>query len=85
MFTSPPTRTGATRPTTFGSKTETHKVSLDRRRESNKILAIFKKKTARASGGEGEIDESYFDLTVEVRKLMVERFPYLANPPPDDR
>ncbi len=30
------------------------------------------------------IDESYFDLTIEVRKLMVERFPHLGQPPPDD-
>ncbi|GAC73333.1 protein involved in establishing cohesion between sister chromatids during DNA replication [Moesziomyces antarcticus T-34] len=66
-------------------KPETHKVSLDPyRRESNKILAIFKKTCPRGAVEKASIDESYFDLTVEVRKLMVERFPYLANPPPDD-
>lgn len=64
---------------------ETHKVSLDPyRRESNKILAIFKKTCPHGAVEKASIDESYFDLTIEVRKLMVERFPHLSQPPPDD-
>lgn len=64
---------------------ETHKVSLDPyRRESTKILTIFKKTCPLGAVEKASIDESYFDLTIEVRKLMIERFPYLASPPPDD-
>lgn len=66
-------------------KPETHKVSLDPyRRESTKILAIFKKTCPHGAVEKASIDESYFDLTIEVRKLMIERFPHLAHPPPDD-
>ena len=66
-------------------KPETHKVSLDPyRRESNKILAIFKKTCPLGAVEKASIDESYFDLTIEVRKLMIERFPHLSQPPPDD-
>ncbi|KAJ1032008.1 hypothetical protein NDA13_002384 [Ustilago tritici] len=66
-------------------KPETHKVSLDPyRRESNKILAIFKKTCPHGAVEKASIDESYFDLTIEVRKLMIERFPHLSQPPPDD-
>ncbi|SNX81407.1 related to DNA polymerase eta [Melanopsichium pennsylvanicum] len=66
-------------------KPETHKVSLDPyRRESNKILAIFKKTCPHGAVEKASIDESYFDLTIEVRKLMIERFPHLGQPPPDD-
>lgn len=64
---------------------ETHKVSLDPyRRESTKILTIFKTTCPHGAVEKASIDESYFDLTVEVRKLMIERFPHLAQPPPDD-
>lgn len=66
-------------------KPETHKVSLDPyRRESNKILAIFKSTCPAGAVEKASIDESYFDLTIEVRKLMIERFPYLKDVPPDD-
>lgn len=66
-------------------KPETHKVSLDPyRRESTKILNIFKKTCPHGAVEKASIDESYFDLTIEVRKLMIERFPHLAQPPPDD-
>uniref|UniRef100_V5GUZ5 DNA polymerase eta n=1 Tax=Kalmanozyma brasiliensis (strain GHG001) TaxID=1365824 RepID=V5GUZ5_KALBG len=66
-------------------KPETHKVSLDPyRRESTKILTIFKKTCPLGAVEKASIDESYFDLTIEVRKLMIERFPHLAHPPPDD-
>ncbi|CBQ67489.1 related to DNA polymerase eta [Sporisorium reilianum SRZ2] len=66
-------------------KPETHKVSLDPyRRESTKILSIFKKTCPHGAVEKASIDESYFDLTIEVRKLMVERFPHLAQPPADD-
>ncbi|EPQ32086.1 uncharacterized protein PFL1_00284 [Pseudozyma flocculosa PF-1] len=64
---------------------ETHKVSLDPyRKESNKILSIFKKTCPSGAVEKASIDESYFDLTIEVRKLMVERFPQLKNVPKDD-
>ncbi|TKY90127.1 hypothetical protein EX895_000125 [Sporisorium graminicola] len=66
-------------------KPETHKVSLDPyRRESSKILTIFKKTCPHGAVEKASIDESYFDLTIEVRKLMIERFPDLAQPPLDD-
>ncbi|PWZ02949.1 DNA/RNA polymerase [Testicularia cyperi] len=66
-------------------KPETHKVSLDPyRRESNKILSIFKSTCPAGAVEKASIDESYFDLTIEVRKLMIERFPYLKDVPPDD-
>ena len=65
---------------------ETHKVSLDPyRRESKKILAIFKETCPNGHVEKASIDESYFDLTIEVRKLMVERYPYLVNYPKDER
>jgi len=66
-------------------KPETHKVSLDHyRRESTKILTIFKRTCPHGAVEKASIDESYFDLTIEVRKLLIQRFPHLAHPPPDD-
>ncbi|KDN34717.1 DNA/RNA polymerase, partial [Tilletiaria anomala UBC 951] len=55
---------------------DTHKVSLDPyRRESKKILAVFKQTCPNSAVEKASIDESYFDLTIEVRKLMLERYP----------
>ncbi len=63
---------------------ETHKVSLDPyRRESKKIMRIFKESCPNAAVEKASIDESYFDLTIEVRRLLLERYPYLANYPKD--
>lgn len=65
-------------------KPETHKVSLDPyRRESAKILSIFKKMCPSGSIEKASIDESYFDLTIEVRKLILEKYPHLGSPPRD--
>ena len=65
-------------------KPETHKVSLDPyRRESKKIIAVFKQTCPSGAVEKASIDESYFDLTIEVRKLMLERYPWLANIPTD--
>ncbi|PWN51631.1 DNA/RNA polymerase [Violaceomyces palustris] len=61
---------------------ETHKVSLDNyRRESRKIIDIFRSTLPLASVEKASIDESYFDLTIHVRKVMLERYPYLAAVP----
>lgn len=61
---------------------QTHKVSLDPyRRESRKILAVFKSTCPLGQVEKASIDESYFDLTLEVRKLLLERYPYLKQVP----
>ncbi|KAL9940632.1 hypothetical protein V8E36_000120 [Tilletia maclaganii] len=63
---------------------ETHKVSLDPyRRESRKILEIFKKTCPAGAVEKASIDESFFDLTIEVRKAMLEDYPELRTFPPD--
>ncbi|KAK0532591.1 N-acetyltransferase eso1 [Tilletia horrida] len=63
---------------------ETHKVSLDPyRRESKKILDIFKKTCPAGAVEKASIDESFFDLTIEVRKALLEEYPQLRAPPPD--
>ncbi|PWN87519.1 DNA/RNA polymerase [Acaromyces ingoldii] len=61
---------------------ETHKVSLDPyRRESRKILDVFKRTCPLGAVEKASIDESYFDLTLEVRKLILSRYPHLQNAP----
>ncbi|MCO5565299.1 hypothetical protein L7F22_018972 [Adiantum nelumboides] len=63
-------------------KPETHKVSLDPyRRESRKILATFKSTCPLGQVEKASIDESYFDLTLEVRKLILQSYPHLKRPP----
>ncbi|PWN31272.1 DNA/RNA polymerase [Meira miltonrushii] len=63
-------------------KPETHKVSLDPyRRESRKILATFKATCPLGQVEKASIDESYFDLTLEVRKLILHNYPHLKRPP----
>ncbi|CAD6926661.1 unnamed protein product [Tilletia controversa] len=63
---------------------QTHKVSLDPyRRESQKILAIFKKTCPAGAVEKASIDESFFDLTIEVRKALLEEYPVLRRPPED--
>lgn len=65
----------------------THKVSLDPYRlESRRILACIKEtlpvdlqKVEKAS-----IDEVFMDLSAQVHSIMLERYPELALPPPQD-
>ncbi|EIW67292.1 hypothetical protein TREMEDRAFT_12962, partial [Tremella mesenterica DSM 1558] len=62
----------------------THKVSLDPyRRESLKILAIFKEMVPRGEIEKASIDEAFLDLTTQVLERLLERFPYLSQVPPD--
>ncbi|KAE8208593.1 hypothetical protein CF327_g7062 [Tilletia walkeri] len=63
---------------------ETHKVSLDPyRRESKKILSIFQRTCPAGAVEKASIDESFFDLTIEVRKALLEEYPELRQPPDD--
>ncbi|BGP48674.1 N-acetyltransferase eso1 [Rhodotorula kratochvilovae] len=63
-----------------GAKPETHKVSLDMyRKESRKILEVFSEFCPVVE--KASIDESYLDLTLPVRALLLERYPALANAP----
>lgn len=64
--------------------TNTHKVSLDYyRRESAKILTIFKDHLVGAEIEKASIDEAFMDLTPLVRKILLERYPFLATVPED--
>ncbi|GAA5999791.1 hypothetical protein JCM10207_005912 [Rhodosporidiobolus poonsookiae] len=66
-----------------GAKPETHKVSLDMyRKESRKILAVFSEFCPVVE--KASIDESFLDLTLPVRKLLLERYPALASAPDGD-
>ncbi|PWN40237.1 DNA/RNA polymerase [Ceraceosorus guamensis] len=60
----------------------THKVSLDPyRQESLKLLQIFKQGLPLGAVEKASIDESYFDLTIEVRRAILQAHPHLSNPP----
>ncbi|KAK8854812.1 hypothetical protein IAR55_003551 [Kwoniella newhampshirensis] len=62
----------------------THKVSLDPyRRESLKILAIFKEMVPRGEIEKASIDEAFLDLTPMVIERMLTIHPYLATIPDD--
>ncbi|KAF9064160.1 DNA polymerase eta [Rhodocollybia butyracea] len=62
----------------------THKVSLDYyRRESEKILAMFKEGLPDAEIEKASIDEAFIDFTKPVRQILLQRYPYLAQIPPD--
>ncbi|TDL25593.1 DNA/RNA polymerase [Rickenella mellea] len=64
--------------------TETHKVSLDHyRRESMKIITMFKDGLPTAEVEKASIDEAFIDFTVPVRDILLKRYPYLAEVPPD--
>ncbi|RDB26370.1 N-acetyltransferase eso1 [Hypsizygus marmoreus] len=66
--------------------TKTHKVSLDYyRRESLKIASLFKECLPDCEIEKASIDEAFFDFTKPVRKIMLERYPYLAQVPADAR
>lgn len=60
------------------------KVSLDLyRRESNKIIAMFKEALPTGEVEKASIDEAFIDFTRPVREQLLERYPYLAQVPTD--
>ncbi|ORX38540.1 hypothetical protein BD324DRAFT_621278 [Kockovaella imperatae] len=62
----------------------THKVSLDPyRRESLKILAIFKEMIPKGEIEKASIDEAFLDLSLMVAERLLDRFPHLKNVPED--
>ncbi|KAG7089797.1 hypothetical protein E1B28_011447 [Marasmius oreades] len=62
----------------------THKVSLDYyRRESAKVLTMFKEGLPDAEIEKASIDEAFIDFTKPVRKELLRRYPHLANVPHD--
>ncbi|KAM6504280.1 hypothetical protein JOM56_001223 [Amanita muscaria] len=64
--------------------TNTHKVSLDYyRNESIKVAAKFKECLPECEIEKASIDEAFFDFTRPVRKILLGRFPYLAQVPSD--
>ncbi|KAG6328300.1 hypothetical protein ID866_10789 [Astraeus odoratus] len=64
--------------------TRTHKVSLDLyRRESGKIINIFKETLPSGEIEKASIDEAFIDLTRPVREKLLERYPYLSRVPDD--
>lgn len=64
--------------------TRTHKVSLDLyRRESNKIITMFKEALPTGEIEKASIDEAFIDFTRPVREKLLERYPYLAEAPTD--
>ncbi|KIJ66644.1 hypothetical protein HYDPIDRAFT_149468 [Hydnomerulius pinastri MD-312] len=64
--------------------TRTHKVSLDLyRRESNKIISMFKDALPSGEIEKASIDEAFIDFTRPVREILLERYPYLAQVPAD--
>ncbi|GAP89965.1 putative impB mucB samB family protein [Rosellinia necatrix] len=65
----------------------THKVSLDPYRlQSRKILALIKKclPASMQRVEKASIDEVFIDLSAQVHSILVQRFPELTSPPPDD-
>ncbi|KAI0714431.1 DNA/RNA polymerase [Cerioporus squamosus] len=64
--------------------TRTHKVSLDHyRRESMKIIQMFKEGLPTGEVEKASIDEAFIDFTRPVREEILKRYPYLAAVPPD--
>ncbi|KAI0636227.1 hypothetical protein C8Q77DRAFT_629149 [Trametes polyzona] len=64
--------------------TRTHKVSLDHyRRESMKIIQLFKEGLPSGEVEKASIDEAFIDFTRPVREELLKRYPYLATVPPD--
>ncbi|KAG1866869.1 hypothetical protein F4604DRAFT_1777888 [Suillus subluteus] len=64
--------------------TRTHKVSLDLyRRESNKIITMFKEALPTGEVEKASIDEAFIDFTRPVREQLLERYSYLAQVPAD--
>ncbi|KAI8982702.1 DNA/RNA polymerase [Trametes punicea] len=64
--------------------TLTHKVSLDHyRRESMKVIQMFKEGLPSGEVEKASIDEAFIDFTRPVREELLKRYPYLATVPPD--
>ncbi|KAI1797430.1 DNA/RNA polymerase [Ganoderma leucocontextum] len=64
--------------------TRTHKVSLDHyRRESMKIIQMFKEGLPDGEVEKASIDEAFIDFTRPVREELLRRYPYLASVPPN--
>ncbi|KZV74597.1 DNA/RNA polymerase [Peniophora sp. CONT] len=64
--------------------TTNHKISLDfYRRESGKVLGVFKEGLTTGVVEKASIDEVFLDLSVPVRDLMLERYPHLSQVPSD--
>ncbi|KAI0648921.1 DNA/RNA polymerase [Trametes meyenii] len=64
--------------------TLTHKVSLDHyRRESMKVIQLFKDGLPNGEVEKASIDEAFIDFTRPVREELLKRYPYLATVPPD--
>ncbi|KAH9925458.1 DNA/RNA polymerase [Amylocystis lapponica] len=64
--------------------TLTHKVSLDHyRRESMKIIQMFKDGLPTGEIEKASIDEAFIDFTRPVREAILARHPHLAQVPPD--
>lgn len=62
--------------------TRTHKVSLDLyRRESNKIINMFKEALPTAEVEKASIDEAFIDFTRPVKEKLLQRYPHLAKVP----
>ncbi|KAF8519293.1 hypothetical protein JB92DRAFT_2711024 [Gautieria morchelliformis] len=62
----------------------THKVSLDYyRKESKKIMNVFKEMLPGAEVERASIDEAFIDFTEPVRRQILAHFPNLATPPPE--
>ncbi|THH26302.1 hypothetical protein EUX98_g7885 [Antrodiella citrinella] len=62
----------------------THKVSLDHyRRESMKIIQLFKDGLPGGEIERASIDEAFIDFTRPVREEILKRYPYLAQVPHD--
>ncbi|KAI0663749.1 DNA/RNA polymerase [Cubamyces menziesii] len=64
--------------------TLTHKVSLDHyRRESMKVIQMFKDGLPSGEIEKASIDEAFIDFTRPVREELLKRYPHLATVPPD--
>ncbi|KAH9057824.1 DNA/RNA polymerase [Lactarius vividus] len=64
--------------------TAIHKVSLDYyRRESAKIISIFKEGLPEGEIEKASIDEAFIDFTRPVRAELLARYPYLSQVPAD--
>ncbi|CAG8749934.1 14994_t:CDS:2, partial [Acaulospora colombiana] len=65
--------------------TTSYKVSLDLyRRESVKIIEIFKSALPTAEIEKASVDEAFIDFTNPVRQIIIERYPELVLSHPDD-
>ncbi|TFK40232.1 DNA polymerase eta [Crucibulum laeve] len=64
--------------------TNTHKVSLDYyRRESSKIAGMFKDGLPGCEVEKASIDEAFIDFTKPAREILLQRYPHLAQVPPN--